>query len=184
MTRLLVLSGLVLTLALPLSPAGADPDQRWLHIRVEEGGEDGERVFVNLPLQVVHEMLPLIEADNLRQGKIDLEVEELDVQDLRRLWSTLRDAPDGEYITVEGQEHVRIAKEGEHLVVRVDEEDEKVDLRVRTSVVDALFSGEGDQLDLVAALKALGQEPECELLTVREGDEFVRIWIDARSSAE
>lgn len=174
-----------LVLALMGTFAIADAGQQWLHIRVEESGEDGESVHINLPLNLVQTILPLIEVENIENGKLDLEIDELDGIDLCQIWTALREAEDGEYVTVESaDENVRVAKKGEYLVIEVDGPDEQVDLRIRTAVVDALFSGDSGELDLVAALEVLGEEEECELITVQDGENHVRIWIDSRKSGK
>jgi hypothetical protein len=67
-------------------------------------------------------------------------------------------------------------------VEELDDETEKetVNIKVPISVVDALFSGEGDELNLVDALDKL-KELRGEIVRVEGGDADVRIWIDERS---
>lgn len=181
MLRRVVFVGLILTLVGSLGMAGAG--QKWLHIRVDEGGTDGERVSVNMPLDLVQALLPHISVENFDRGKVRIDVDEIEEIDLDAIWAALREAQDGEYLTVEGaDENVRISKEGEHLVIKVDEDDEKVAIKIRIAVLDAMMSGSENELDLLAALQVLGEEDDCELITVQNGDEHVRIWIDTNKS--
>jgi hypothetical protein len=50
--------------------------------------------------------------------------------------------------------------------------------------VDALLSGNEDELDIQAAINALVQEGEGELVTVTSDDENVRIWVDSIAEAD
>ncbi len=68
--------------------------------------------------------------------------------------------------------------------VRQDDNDESVDVRVPERVVDALLSGEGDELNLEAAIHALVEEGEGELVTVTSQDERVRVWVDRIAEAD
>ncbi len=70
-------------------------------------------------------------------------------------------------------------------MVSVDEGDggENVEVRVPARVVDALLSGEGDELNLIAAMEALVDEGEGNLVTVTGDDENVRVWVDRIAEA-
>ncbi len=183
MKCLIPCSLLVLVLSSPASFAG--PTDRWLHVTVNEQGADGEQVSINLPLQLVESLLPLIHDGDLRDGKVKLSFHDAQEVDFPAVWKVMQAAPDGQYVTVDSEdEHVRVKKEGGYLCVTAEDEEEKVNVRVRLAVADALFSGEPDEVDLLAALRALGQEQECELVTVDGEDETVRIWIDGAQSTD
>jgi hypothetical protein len=170
---------------LTLAPASAA--DKWLHVHVEEDGERGETVKINVPLSVVETMLPLIEVDDLQRGKVRLDDDDLEGIDLRELATALRDTPDADFVTVESEdETVRVAKEGDFLIVHVDERDghsgETVRVRMPLAVVDALLGGGTNELDLVAALEALGAYEGEALVDIRSDDSSVRIWIDSSDS--
>ena len=48
-------------------------------------------------------------------------------------------------------------------------------------VVDALLSAGKDQLDVVAALRALSANGDMELVSVKDDDNTVRVWIDSKN---
>ena len=174
--------------AVLVSLSSAAAAEKWLHVRVEENGPRGERVSVNVPLELVERMLPLISIDELQHGKLDLD-DDLAGIDLRELAAALRDAPDAEFVTVEREdEKIRVAKEGEFLVVRVQEQgrhsDEKVRVRIPLAVVDALFGGEPHEVDLLAALEALGEYSDGALVDVESDDGSVRVWIDSSQAGQ
>ena len=169
-----------------LAPAAARPD-RWLHVSVEEDGTDGERVKVNLPLDMVGKVLPLIETDELKEGRIRIDDAEMGGVDLQAMWSALREAPDGDFATLETDgERVRVSRSGRFLLAKVEPrtggEGEKVDVRLPISVLDALFSSGSDTLDVQAALRVLEKEPDGDLVRIDDGDSRVRIWIDGQNS--
>ena len=170
-----------------LSVPFAGAADKWLHVRVDEGGEHGkgEKVSVNIPLSVVSRMLPLISVDELQHGKLNLDVgDDLEGIDLGELADALRDSPDADFVTVESDdETVRIRKEGDFIIVRAEERgrrsNETVRVRMPLAVVDALVGDDPHELDLVAALDALGEYDGDPLVDIQSDDSSVRVWIDS-----
>ena len=80
-----------------------------------------------------------------------------------------------------------IYREGEFVFVKVDEKDgdENVQIRMPVTVMSALLSGEGEQLDLQAAMASLTSlgGSSGELVRVEDGGDVVRIWIDKDSGS-
>ena len=170
--------------AVALSPTLGAQQGRWLHVRVQDGGKDGERVSVNVPLEFVANMLPLVESEELQEGKLHLDTGDLEEVDLREVLRALRDTPDSTFVTVQGPgESIRVAKEKDFLMIRADERgggrSEKVRVRVPLAVIEARVSGGGEELDLAAGLQALSQYDGEDLVTVESEDSNVRIWIDS-----
>src|SRR6185295_4066739 len=117
-------------------------------------------------------------------GRVRIHDRDYSVDELRRIWRQLEDGPDATYVTVNDQESkVRIAKRGNYLVMEANDraQVEDVQARVPLSVMRALLSGHGDELDIAAAMEALAAEGAGELITVTGDDETVRIWVDAVS---
>jgi hypothetical protein len=175
-----ILSAILVTAMLGLArQAAAAGSDLWLHIKVHEK-EGGARVSVNLPVSAVGKMAGALPSDahHIRiKGEGDM-----DAADLRRMWEAVRDSPDAEFVTVEERDdHVRVAKRGNYLVIRADERGARrsqVDVKVPTAVIEALLSGPRDELNLSAALEALARHGEGELVTVDDGGDTVRIWVD------
>ena len=114
---------------------------------------------------------------------------DMDAVKLRAIWKAVREAEEGEFVTVESDdENVRVSRSGGYIHVNVDEtghRGEDVQVRIPTLVMDALLSGTGDELDLVAAIRALDAHGgDGELIRVEGDDENVRIWVDASNSGE
>ena len=173
-------------LAVLFSLSSSAASDKWLHVRVEDNGPRGERVNVNLPLDLIERMLPLISVDDLRGGKLELD-DELGGIDLRELAVALRDAPDADSVTVQSDDqNVRVSKEGDYLLVRVEERgrnsSEKVRVRLPLAVVDALVGGDPHELDLVAALHALSEYADETLVDIESDDGSVRVWIDSNET--
>lgn len=179
--------------------AAVSADQ-WIHIRVDEHGPDGEVVRINLPLVLVEKLLPLVEKEGFRNGKLrtgrdshfSINDRELTAAEMREIWQVVRTAPEGEFVSVTGRkEEVRVARQGAHLVIKAKEHDkaegrnEDVEIRIPTAVMDALFSsGQSDELDLVAAVRALARSGGMELVAVDDDDSRVRIWVDTRHDSD
>jgi hypothetical protein len=154
----------------------------FIHVEVREaGGEEGS-VNINLPLALAQAALATMQESVDQHAKLTFDKSELKVSDLRRMWTAMRDAGDTEFVTVqEAGETVRIYRKGEMVFVKVNEGDakDKVRIQVPVSVMDALLSGEGEELDLAGAIDKLGAMGKGELVTVEEeAGDSVRIWID------
>ena len=65
-----------------------------------------------------------------------------------------------------------------------NEDGADVNVQIPSSVVDALLSGEGEELNFRAAIEALAAEGEGELVTVNDDDDRVRVWVDHIAEAE
>jgi hypothetical protein len=59
-----------------------------------------------------------------------------------------------------------------------------VDIKVPFKVANALLSGSNDELNVLAAVRALGEYPSLELVTVQDESDNVRIWVDARNNVD
>jgi hypothetical protein len=57
----------------------------------------------------------------------------------------------------------------------------KVEVKVPMKVIDALFSAGKDELDIVAALRALSSVGDTELVSVKSDDNTVRVWLDSKN---
>jgi hypothetical protein len=183
MTRTVIgIRGGLLTLVLvgAIQAFGQTPAP-WLHVRVEEPRRQS-RVAVNLPLSVVEVALRSAPDKTVPLGHFNLDHHrhDLKVADLRRMWAELKTAGDAELVSVEdGDEHVRIARDGGLVVIRVEKPagSDAVRIDVPTQVVDALLSGDGDELNVKAALAEL-QKRRGDIVRVNDKGQSVRIWID------
>jgi hypothetical protein len=198
-----VRAALVTTAALVLSPLGAlaqstvapaSPSQsttsvskdRWLHVRVISSDAKGETVRVNVPLELAEKVLPAINKDRLHAGKVRIDDARGNDVDLRALVDAIRTSKDGEFVTVQSNDcDVRVAKQSNHLIIHVlDKQNSKkseVEVKVPMKVIDALFSAGKDELDLVAALHALSAQGDTELVSVKDHENTVRVWLDSKN---
>jgi hypothetical protein len=176
----------VLALAAPTQAAAETGS--WLHVRVEETGAKPTTVNVNLPVSVIEQAAPLIQEKCVQNAKLKAGKKDFNKAQLQSLWNAVRAAEDGEFVTVEStEENVRVSKSGGYLLVRVrnnGKKSENVDVRVPLSVADALLSGPGDELDVMAAIHALAREGKGELVTVNDQSSVVRIWIDEKNTSK
>jgi hypothetical protein len=169
-----------------VAPAWASPEERWLHIHVDEGG-DGDRVRVNVPLSMVEQILPAIHVENFQGGRIRIDGADLDDVDVKAIAQALRSAKDGEFVRVNSRHDgdVTVSKKDGMLLVQVDgkgEGAERVRVRVPLAFMDALLSPGGGEIDVAAAMKSLSAGGDGDLVTVESADEKVRIWIDRNAA--
>ncbi len=175
---------LAVSLALTFAAIPLQAQTPWIHIEVDENEADASHVKVNLPLSVVQIALEAAPEKIVDDGKIRMHHidEDLDVEDLRRMWNELRSAPDSELIKVEKKDGaVSVRRQGAEILIEVDDRGDggKVHVRVPVTVVDALFSGEGQELNLKEAISAL-KSLRGDIVRVDDGETKVRIWIDEK----
>ena len=176
---------------------------RWLHVRVVSSDNKGETVRVNVPLDLAEKVLPAINRDRLHNGKVTIDRSEMEGVDCRALLEAIKTTKDGEFVTVQSHDSdVKVAKQGGYMLVHVTEkswdegkagkeskdakmtEKSRVEVKVPMKVVEALFSGGKNELDVLAALRALSAHGDTELVSVKDGDQTVRVWLDSKSSAD
>jgi len=180
--------------------------EQWIHVRVESKEDHGETVRVNVPVEMAAKVLPAISKDNFHDGKVRIDSGHTKDVDLRAILDAVRTSRDGEYMTVQGHDNdVRVAKSAGYLYIHVTDKSEvvkaaakdgktgakapaahesKVEIKVPMKVVDALLSAGKDELDIVAALKALSAHGDTELVTVKDDENTVRIWVDSKNIAD
>jgi hypothetical protein len=190
MKRALCLLAVVL---LASTAALAASNERWLHVRVEETGPNPENVRVNVPLSLAEKVLPSLQAEHIRHGKLTLEDIDTHGIDLRTLLAAVRDLEDNEFVTVESdRENVRVAKSKGYLLVTVRETHERdgkreletVDVQIPMAVVNAMLTDSPNELDLAAGVRALAALGDTVLVTVKERNSSVRVWVDSKSSSD
>jgi hypothetical protein len=170
---------------------------RWLHVRVVSTESKNETVRVNVPLDMAEKVLPAINKDRLHNGKVRFNDTDMNGVDLKTILDAVRTAKDGEFVTVQSNDSdVRVAKQGGYMFVHVTEktpsstkngqpsEKSRVEVKIPMKVVDALFSAGKDELDLVAALRALSAHGDTELVSVKSDDNTVRIWLDSKNISD
>jgi hypothetical protein len=181
MKRVLLFASIVSFAALPLLA-----QTPWIHVEVDEAGEDQAHVKVNLPLSIVQLAWKLAPEKFINDGHFHLSHVDRDwnLVRLRELWIALRDSGNAELVTIEEKdETVRVRRDGDSLRFDVQQRSgdspEHVHVEIPVAVVDALFSGEGESLNLEDALAELSTQ-RGELVRVDDGKSRVRIWIDEK----
>jgi hypothetical protein len=128
--------------------------------------------------------------------------------DFRRMWKQLAAVGDAEFVSVESdEENVKVQRKGDTLYVYVDHKGTaptpaekpagkaaadkpetrtahkagEVRVEIPVALVDALLSGEGDQVNIQAAVAEI-QKRRGDIVRVRDEDSNVRIWIDEQNT--
>jgi hypothetical protein len=189
----------------PCAAQTSSKTDQWIHVRVESKDAKGETVRVNVPIEMAEKILPTINHDKLQGGKVRIDDAHLNDVDLHALLDAVRSSKDGEYVTVQGKDgDVRVAKSAGFIYIHVTEKkanessdkhgdgkqaakavnDSKVEVKIPMKVVDALLSAGKDELDIVAALRALSSSGDTELVSVKDNEETVHIWIDSKNISD
>lgn len=175
------LTAALLGLALTAAPAFAANDL-WFHVKVREKGGDNANVTLNIPVSFLQSLMPMVaKQTEMEGGRIAIEDKDVSTEDLRRVLTALKDSPDATFAEVEtDNEKVIFYKQGNYLRAETTEGQggAEVNARFPIAVLDALLSGSGNELNLEAALNALVDHGPGELVTIRDGETSVRVWID------
>lgn len=151
----------------------------------DDGDEEGDfNLDINLPLSAVEPLLSLVPHRILADGRLAVAGHDMpiDIGAVRNLWRAIADIGDAEFLSVDsGDETVRIARTGDQIHVRVEECDddsgETVDIRLPVGVIDALLSGDGETLDVAAAVERLAGV-RGDIVRINSDDRQIRVWID------
>lgn len=171
---------IVVLLALPLQAAS----KQWVHVHVDNPKES-EKVKVNIPVSLVENLMPLVEDDkDLKNGRLQIHDHDMNVRDLRKAWQALREEGDGEFITVEKPDgNFKLYTKSDFLYVDTfGNSKDQVHMMIPMQVVDALFSSDDNELDLIAAVQALKDSGVKDIVTVKSNDSTVRIWVDENNT--
>ncbi len=163
--------------------------ERWLHVRVDGTVANGDMAHVNLPISFAIAILANVNHDQLHHGHINLGHADLNGVDVRAILDAVRTAHDGEFVTVKNHnQDVSVAKQNGMLVVHATDGRssgrQSVEVRVPISVVDAMLSAGGQDLDVAAGLRALASHGDTDLVTVKDSNHTVHVWIDSKNNMD
>lgn len=60
----------------------------------------------------------------------------------------------------------------------------RIEVKVPMKVVDALFSAGKNEIDILAGLRALSATGDAELVSVKDSENTVRVWLDSKNVAD
>lgn len=188
-THLFLIAALVFGITLTGSTAAFA--EKWIHVKVNEKDDD-TKVSVNLPMSLISAALAMIPEEVREEVDREMEVALNDVpftwDDLQTFWDELRNAPEATFVTVQTRdETVEVRKEGDYVLVtttaKSSDDGTEVDVKFPLAVIDALFSGAEGTLNFQAALAALADEGNGHIVSVRDKDMSVKVWIDDQNEA-
>lgn len=152
---------------------------KWINVHVVDA-KDKTTVDVRVPLSLLTVAIDCIKSDEIVNGKLKIDLKDQEI-DFRKLWAELRKVENADFVKVSSEkENVLVSRQGDLMVVKVTEpnvEKPKVLVKVPVRLVDKVFTGEGNEIDLKALMAELGTL-KGDLVEVHEEDADVRIWID------
>lgn len=179
-----VVTPLLFTALGMLASAGTDAADRWIHLRVEEAG--GAKVSVNLPLDMIRDVLPYLESDRLRGGRVIFGPGEVAASDVEAARKALSRALTGSRVEVDDRDgRLRIERAGNLVVLtRTGTEGDRVIVRVPVRAAEAALEDLPAGLDLVRIVRAFERGPEAEIARIEADGSRVRIWIDGSARSD
>lgn len=159
----------------------AEAPTRWINVHVLDLS-DNTKVDVRVPLSLVSVALDCVKTDQLANGKLKLKLEDTDV-DFKAIWQELRKHDNTDFVKVDSPDaNVTVSRKGALLLVNVIEKTEKdpgtIEVKIPVTLMDALAQSGSDEIDLKAFVTELGKMTAGDLVTVKQKDAEVRIWIE------
>lgn len=175
MVRLLTIAAICIGCLIAGGVAAAVSAQ-WLVVRVETKGDDSLRLFVPVPLWPV-KMATLFLPDQARSFELPPDLP-IDPAVLQQVAAILASCPDTVFASVSTpREDIRVAKQGESLIVFVKTEDATVDLRLPLPFVQRCLAGMADgQVKTAGLAAALSSLRFTRLADIRSPGADVTVW--------
>ena len=169
---------LAIVLGVPIAMLATVASLGVVVVDVREGGPDGSRIIVPVPLVFAQAALALAPMA-APVDKLRLPHEAAEHMGLaREVIEALAAAPDGELVRVEERDElVVVAKEGRFLKVRVTGRRENVSVNVPLTLALQAIPGEDGRIRAAALAGALGGVRFTDLVEVHDGNDHVRVWV-------
>ncbi len=169
---------LAIVLGVPIAMLATVASLGVVVVDVREGGPDGNRIIVPVPLVFAQAALALAPmAAPMEKMRVPHEAAE-HMGLAREVIEALAAAPDGELVRVEERdEQVLITKEGRTLKVRVTGKRENVTVNVPLHLALEALPGEDGRFRTAALAGALGSVRFTDLVEVHDGKDHVRVWV-------
>jgi hypothetical protein len=173
MAKLAVILGVPIALLATVASLGV------VVVDVREGGPDGHRVVVPVPLVLAQAAVAVAPAfapaDHLRIPDNEA-LKHIGVA--REVLDALAAAPDGELVRVEERDElVVVTKEGRSLKIRVSGDRENVSVNVPLHLALQALPGPDGRIRTAALAGALSSVRFTDLVDVQDGKDHVRIWV-------
>jgi len=173
---------LSLTAALVLAAGAlfAGEPTHWLNVHVNST-EDHAKVEVRLPMNLVLTVLDAVKTDQIRAGKIRLDLPNAQL-DWPKLLKAIQDAPDAQFVTVKSDDaDVVVSKKAGTVLIQVQEKTDDqahVEVQVPANLLNALTVDDENRLDLKALIASLQATSIGDIVRVTAPDADVRVWVD------
>ncbi len=171
---------LAVVLAVPIAMLATIASLGVVVVDVREGGPNGHRIVVPVPLvaaQAALALAPLAAPQKAMNLQLPPEaVEHMGIA--REVLEALAAAPDGEYVRVEEKnEQVVVTKEGRYFKVHVKGPRENVSVNVPLHLALAALPGKDGRIRTAALAGALSGVRFTDLVDVQDGNDHVRVWV-------
>ncbi len=143
-----------------------------LEVKEHANSESPTEIQLRIPFGLLEAMKPTIE-DALK----DMDFAGHGDVDLKSLWQQVKNAGPNDYVNVSSNEGtVAVSTTETNIVIKVDQDEEKVNITLPLALGDAFFSG--DQIDFDQVLQALADLQGQELLNVSSDDVEIKAWVE------
>ena len=162
-------------------------DSAWLHINVDD---DEDQVNINLPIALAETVVWIVDWND-EPTVIKVDDQELTVPEMRKIWEVLKSEGTFTLASIKSKkqekgDNIDIVFKDNHLLITGTTDDAKIDINILGDLIDALFSGDVDKLNLTACIEELKLKGAASGYVHIKGDdgEKVHLWVDNNKTAD
>jgi hypothetical protein len=160
---------------------GSAHPPRFLRMQVEDVRDHGDkRVSISVPYFFVGNVLRVAALGRMHR-ELDVHFDEdIDSEDLKKIWEELKAANDGQTVKHEhGDDVATFKKEGDMIVLECQgrREDDHVTVRFPSRLIEAAVR-DGKDFDVDSVLSELRDAKVGDLVDVKAPDAHIKVWIE------
>ncbi len=162
-------------------------DSAWLHVNVDD---DEDQVNINLPIALAETVVWIVDWND-EPTVIKVDDQELTVPEMRKIWEVLKSEGSFTLASIKSKkqekgDNIDIVFKGNRLLITGTTDDAKIDINILGDLIDALFSGDEDRLNLTACIEELKLKGAASGYVHIKGDdgEKVHLWVDNNKTAD
>jgi hypothetical protein len=162
-------------------------DSAWLHVNIDN---DEDQININLPIALAETVVWIVDLGD-EPTVIKVDDREITVPEMRKIWETLKKEGSFTLASIKSKkdgagDNIDIAFKDNRLLITGTTDDEQIEINILGDLIDALFSGEPDRLNLDACIEELKLKGAASGYVHIKGDdgENVNVWVDNNKAAD
>lgn len=162
-------------------------DSAWLHVNIDD---DEDQVNLNLPIALAETVVWIVDFSD-KPTVLKVDDREITVPEMREIWEVLKKEGSFTLASIKSKkdgkgDNIDIEFKDNRLLITGTTDDEQIEINILGDLIDALFSGEADRLNLEACIEELKLKGAASgYVRIKGNDgENINVWVDNNKAAE